>query len=295
MIPRENDQNLKGREKPGCPYPSLYFGGCCFGAAFYVGVYKALWEMYGPDFMENMMISGGSAGTIFAVGIALRKTPEYMDNLYRTVAAKSHKYGPIYNPFRHTGASVFMEESLRTMLDDPLAFKKIEGKCWFGTTRYYDKHAWHMSWETNEDLIRCVQGSYHIPFYCHRNTPIKGVEVVDGAYGFSGDDLLHGDNTLYIGIDPHAEITRDFTNAEMFFPAVDQAYDDMVETGYQAMMKFNGKMINKVGHRIPNYPALKVLWLLKFLEVSFWKHLLTISVLLLLYWYVLPLIQFLGP
>jgi len=281
MSPRKNatshgDDSLVSDRKrrgttishPKCPYPSLYFGGCCFGAAFYVGVYKALYELYGPDFMQDMKISGGSAGTIFAIGIALRKSPEYMDNLYRKVAAKSHATGPIYNPFRHTGASVFMEEGLRDMLDDSLAFKKIEGICYFGTTRYYDKHTWHMSWESNEDLVACCQSSYHIPFYCHRNKTIKGVEVVDGAYGFSGYDLLHGDETLYIGIDPHAEITRSFTNSEMFYPAVGQAYDDMVESGYQAMMKFDGKMIKKVGHRIPNYPALRVLWALKFLEVQ---------------------------
>lgn len=192
-----------------CPYPSLYFGGCCFGAAFYVGVYKALWEMYGPEFAQGLLVSGGSAGTIFAVGIALGKTPEYMDNLYRRVAAKSHEHGPVYNPLRHTGASVFMEEGLRDMVaGDALAYKKIEGVCYFGTTRYYDNHRWHLSWESNEDMIRCVQGSYHIPFYCHRNSPIQGIEVVDGAYGFSGINLLHGDATLYIGIDPHAEASQ---------------------------------------------------------------------------------------
>ena len=87
----QGDDTLVGDRKRGgggtrshqkCPYPSLYFGGCCFGAAFYVGVYKALYELYGPDFMQDMKISGGSAGTIFAIGIALRKSPEYMDNLY---------------------------------------------------------------------------------------------------------------------------------------------------------------------------------------------------------------------
>ena len=31
----------------------------------------------------------------------------------------------------------------------------------------------------------------------------------------TGTDLLHGDATLYVGIDPHAEITRTFTYTEM--------------------------------------------------------------------------------
>jgi len=254
-----------------------------------VGVHKALVELYGPDFMDDMKISGGSAGTIFAVGIALRKSPEYMDDLYRRVAAKSHASGPFYNPFSHTGASVFMEEGLRDMLaSDPRAYKKIEGVCYFGTTRFYDKHTWHASWESNEDLIEGVQSSYHIPFYCHRNKPIKGVEVVDGAYGFSGIDLLHGDDTLYIGIDPHAEITRHFTYTEMFYPAVGKAYDDMVETGYQAMMSFDGKMIKKVGKRIPNYAALRVLWVLKFCEVLLLKLAVLIALLFFIYKFFLP-------
>lgn len=32
----------------------------------------------------------------------------------------------------------------------------------------------------------CIQGSYHIPFYCRRIKSLKGIEVVDGAYGFAG-------------------------------------------------------------------------------------------------------------
>jgi len=208
------DQNIQAAVRP-TPFPSVYFGGCCFGAAFYVGVYRALWDKYGPDFAKHIKISGGSAGTIFAIGIALGKSPDYMDQLYRKVASKSHATQPWYNPWNHTGSSVFMEEGMRDMLDDPLAYKKLEGHCYIGTTAYYSKHRWHMSWEDNEDLLNCVQGSYHIPYYCFQNKKIKGVEVVDGAYGFCGDDLLHGDETLYIGIDPHAEITRHFTYPEM--------------------------------------------------------------------------------
>ena len=131
--------------------------------------------------------------------------------------------------------------------------------------------------------------------------------MVDGAYGFAGDDLLHGDDTLYVGIDPHAEITRTFTNSEMFFPLVrapggldlmsllltacgapcfslftqvGDAYLDTVESGYRAMMAWNGDLIKKVGHRRANYEALTVLWALKAFEIamnrgaSLWQFLL---------------------
>lgn len=41
----------------------------------------------------------------------------------------------------------------------------------------------------------------------------------------------------------------------------------MVDSGYNSMIKWDGKMIKKVGHRQPNYEALYVLWFLKLFEV----------------------------
>ena len=128
--------------------PSMYFGGCCFGAAFYVGVHRAMVEKWGKDFYQKTVIGGGSAGTIFAVGLALGKSPEYMDNLYSDIARRAQKYGPIYY------ASVFMTTGLEEMLaDDPLAYKKLEGRCCFGTTSFFSRHRWHLSFESNSDLL----------------------------------------------------------------------------------------------------------------------------------------------
>ena len=128
--------------------PSIYFGGCCFGAAFYVGVHKAMVEKWGKDFYKHCVVGGGSAGTIFAVGLALGKSPEYMDKLYLRVAEQAKKYGPIYY------ASVFMREGLEEMFkDDSMAYKKLEGRCCFGTTSFFSRHRWHLSWESNDDLL----------------------------------------------------------------------------------------------------------------------------------------------
>jgi hypothetical protein len=206
------DQVFNGAKKrivPPAP-PSVYFGGCCFGAAFYVGVYQAMVELWGPDFHKNMIISGGSAGTVFAVGIALGKNPDELNEMYKLVAQQSHEHGPFGT------SSIFTERAIRQyFLKDPVAYKKVEGKCCFGTTAFFSKHRWHVSWESNEDLMTSMEASYNIPFYCQKIEALRGDIVLDGAYGFAGTDLPHGDETLYIGIDPHAEITRTFTNAEM--------------------------------------------------------------------------------
>ena len=47
---------------------------------------------------------------------------------------------------------------------------------------------------------------------------------------------------------------------------IDKEYDDMVLSGYQAFMDWNGILNKKVGLRQPNYSALYVLWILKVLE-----------------------------
>eukprot|EP01039_Chlorochromonas_danica_P008683 gene8683-9566_t len=216
--------------------PSIYFGGCSFGAGFYVGVYMAMVEKWGPGFHKKVLWSGGSAGTVFAVGLALGKDVEEMNHLYKTVADRSNRHGAVYY------ASIFMEEATRELLSDPLAYKLLEGHCCIGTTAFFDKHRWH------------------------NNFGLKGTLVVDGAYGFAGEDLPHGDHTLFVGIDPHAEITRTFANDEMMYPPVGEAYEEMVRSGYLAFKQWDGRMLRKVGRRRPNYPALYVLWVLKVFE-----------------------------
>ena len=246
---------------PDAPPPSIYFGGCAFGSAFYVGIVCGMVERWGPDFYKSCLISGGSAGTLFAVAVALGKTPEEMDSVYRTVAEKTLRYHPIYF------ASVFLEEGLRKLVSDPLAYKRLEGRCCFGTTEFFSKHRWHVSWESNEDLIQSAVASFNIPIYCKPAMPVKGTHVVDGAYGFAGINLPHGDDTLYVGIDPLADITRTLTNHQMFFPLQGEEYHDMVRSGYLAFKQWDGKLIKKVGRREPNYQALYVLWALKMLEL----------------------------
>ena len=73
-------------------------------------------EMWGPNFYEHMILSGGSAGTIFAVGISLGKSPDFLNNMYETVARQSNDYGPFGT------SSIFTERAVRTMLlNDPNA------------------------------------------------------------------------------------------------------------------------------------------------------------------------------
>ena len=218
-------------------------------------------DTWGPDFHQKVLFCAGSAGTLFAIGIALGKTPEYLDALYTKIAEKTKTYGTFYY------GSLFMEEALREIVSDPMSYKLLEGRLAFSTTSFFANHRWHISWRDNEDLIECAKASCHIPLYCQKNSGVKGTLVIDGAYSFAGIDLPHGDETLYIGIDPHAEITRPFTNNQMLYAHVGKEYEEIVHSGYEAFMAWDGRMNQKVGRRQPNYQALYILWFLKVVEL----------------------------
>ena len=233
---------------------------------------------WGPEFLEHISIGGDSVGAIFAIGLGLKYTPEEMDIFYR----RTSEYGIIHGPHK---ACVILEDVIREMLVDPNAYKILKGRIFLGTTEFLSRHRWHLSWNSNEDLIECIKGSFHIPFYCQRNKPLKNINVLDGAYSFSGTDLPHGNNSLFIGIDPHAEITRTFTNSEMFFPPDSKTFEEMKLSGSEAFRLWltHKKMIIKVGNRHPNYQALYVLWILKAIDLisvyiySFLKYLLLLA------------------
>ena len=147
------------------------------------------------------------------------------------------------------------------------AHKDLRGRFGLGTTEFFSRHVWHWSWESHEDLVNCIHGSMSFPLYCEELRFVNGSVVLDGAYSFAGTDLPEGDNTLFIGIDPNAEITRTFTNRQMLFPLVGEEYRDIAQTGYDAMMKWDGVMKKKVGVRFPNYQALSILWVVRVIEL----------------------------
>jgi hypothetical protein len=233
-----------------------------------VGVYKAMVETWGPDFVYRTRFSGGSAGTVFAVGLCLGKSPEYMNNLYLRIANETHANMNALTPVWE--ASLITKRAVAEMLlEEPHSVSKLKDRCLLGTTAFFCKHRWISDWHNHDDLMTHIKASYHIPFHCERGPILDGVEVVDGAYGFSGYDLPDGDETLYVGIDPHAEITRSFTQAEMFYPSIGSDYEEMVKSGYEAFLAWDGRKIKKVGQRRPNYEILAVLWILKLLEVPY--------------------------
>ena len=245
------------------PFPipkSIYFGGCSWGCAFHVGVHKAMVERWGMGYYKNAMITGDSSGAIIAIAIAIGYTPVELENLYKTLADNASVVG-VFGKMRS-----IVQIGLEVLLSNPNTHKELEGRFGLATTTFPFNHRWHWTWKSNADLAECVLGSLHIPLYCESCEPINGSAVIDGAYSFSGEDLLHGDETLYVGIDPHAEIGCSLENNKMLYPLHDAAFEEVAKCGYDAMMSWDGRMKAKVGRRLPDYKMLSFLWGLKLIQ-----------------------------
>jgi hypothetical protein len=191
-----------------------------------------------------------------------------MEEIYVDMATNAYNNGHhLFGPFRQM--SDHTEKSIQRIIKDPLAHKNLHGRFGLGTTEFPFKHVWHWSWESIEELWDCMHGSAKMPIYCEDLRFVKGRCVIDGAYSITGEELPEQDKTLYIGIDPNAEITRPLTNHQMFFPLVGEEYKEIAQSGYDIMMQWDGTMKPKVGHRFPNYTALLILWPLRFVELIY--------------------------
>ena len=220
---------------------------------------QAMVEIWGPNFMDHSIICGDSAGVFWALGISLKRSPEDIEKLYLSQVERAHREGFFFGK----GLNI-LNEGMKELLKDPEAYKKIEGKFSTATTEFPFKHRRYWSWNSNDDLSNCMHGSLHVPMYTSYNKRrFNGKTVVDGAYSMAGSDLPHGDDTLFVGIDPHADVTRELTYYQMIFPPSPESYAELTQSGYDAMKRWNGVMKKKVGYRFANYQALIVFWPLK--------------------------------
>jgi len=228
-----------------------------------VGVHKAMVEMWGPDYYKNMIVCGDSGGAVISVAIALGQSPEALYQQYLQFSHLVHEKGTINKVNLH------LEDTLRELLDKhPNAYKEIEGRCQIGCTQFFSQHMWRTKWDDNDDLLQSILYSCKIPLYFKRRRH-QPHYYVDGAYSISGTDFPHGDETLFIRVDDHkAEIVKDFSFPDVFFPILGDEYELHVQDGYQMMLSWDGIFKKKVNVKRPVCFVLFWLWCCTFCERS---------------------------
>eukprot|EP01035_Chromulina_nebulosa_P020021 gene20021-25997_t len=185
---------------------SIHFGAVAWGCGFYVGVHRAMEEKWGMDFHSKLIsVHGDSAGVFFALGIALGKSSEYMNHLYKTLSLRAHNEGI------HKNTDI-INDALDGMLHDKEAYNIVSNRLSIGVTEFPLHHVRYTKWSDNNELRDCLHGSMYLPLYCSLIQPVSGQYVIDGGFSFAGEYLHHGNESLFIGIDPNAEISGEMVS-----------------------------------------------------------------------------------
>lgn len=222
--------------------PSIYFGGACCGVSFYIGVVKAMKETWGDDFHTKTFLCGDSIGAVIALQLVLGHTSEKMELISRIIFSKMEE-----DPYYLYGQNYWLDQYIDRLIEslDQTLYLDIVGKFRCGTTNSHFTYQLHETWADNEELGRCIKGSYNLPLYCGRCEKVNGEEVLDGAYSFRGDFFPHGNNTLFVGANqPSAEINYDLTHWETAIPNL-RTFNMLLKEGYSTFKKMGRRVQGK--------------------------------------------------
>lgn len=246
--------------------PSIYIGGAGCGAAFFIGAIHALKEKWGDKVHEKTMFCGDSIGAILSLQLAIGYSAKEIELVARNIFRKMRT-----EPYYFYGHDYWLNEYIDYLMSKhPDLYKTIKGKYKCGTTTFPFTHQWHDTWESNEDLSKCLKATTNIPVYCSRCEKINDREVIDGAYGFNGQQFPHGNDTLFIGTNQQsAEVSYDLTFSEMGFPDNRLVFNELFKKGYECFKQWDGSQKNKIESRNPNYLALIVCWVGKALQMFY--------------------------
>ena len=115
-----------------------------------------------------------------------------------------------------------------------------------------------------EELLQCCKNSMYIPLL----VPSSGFKnVVEGGFCCKGSDLIHGNNTMFVGDDLYADICINMTPKQLLYPSKGKEFEYMVDIGYQRFINWNGKMKDKVGNRKTKTIIQLILWFMKVIEI----------------------------
>jgi hypothetical protein len=261
----------------------LSFQGTVWKCSFYVGVYKALVDVYGYDKLKDMKVAGTSSGVLVALAIALGYKWQDLDKIYKLIAKYSNEYG------NYGITSLYLDIFLDIMLKSDDDYKKVNGKLFVGVTKFFKQSHVISHWNNNDELKDTVRESANIPFYIWRN--VKTL-TIDGC--LSGGFVKLSNNTLFISADkgeghiyPSNNIS--FSLLDSAFTIQEPKYSQSVIDGYNQTKNFfnesNGQFV-KIETKPMSDSITFFIWSLYFTK-TYWKPIFGISVGLLTFGYLI--------
>ena len=282
------------------PTPShVFFSGAAWGCGFYVGVYRALQELYGLNALQNVKFGGNSTGAMIALSCALGIGWEESEKILLSLITDGVENGVLQK------LSIYEDRAMDTVfINDRDLYKKVNDRLFIGVTTWFDKYELISKWNNNKELRDCLHCSMHIPYYC---TYLEKIRCNDGEYrrGIDGGcgkqfHIFGKDTLVVITIKDHlfndqdGDIMSDtpWDFKDCMKPDLERYYK-MRDNGYKMMMNWNGKYKcneNNDDQRIKNNKtkvmrniAVMICWMLRILEEIKIKRIVMLVLTILLY------------
>ena len=254
------------------PKNGIFFGGCAWGCAYYIGTIRAAREKWvnGADQIQtHIPVGGSSAGAMMALGVALDRTESEMYQLYHELMTQARQHGVVGR----------MSHYHQAVLDRWLPLGGSEyvhlmqsGRLHIGITQFPATPMLVGTWSSNQHMHEILHASFHIPVYCEHDV----IEhAMDGAIVQSFWKLPSVQTTWTVSpIELVADICpiSPIPPMQIIWPMTEPDISSNIELGYRDFMRLCDVVVPK-GHRqcrgsknsiytMFRYLALIVLWTL---------------------------------
>ena len=255
-----------------CP-EVFFFGSAGWGGGYYIGVYKAMQELW-KDQILNKKFYGISAGSAICLYILLGYSYEEVEKEYIDMSNEALSS----NKKIFMNASYFNDIRFKRFITEE-SIKKLNGKLFIGVSTFYGKFKLISSWKNKQQLIDTLHASMHIPYYCGNYiNRFNGKMCIDGGYAFKDYSFLP-DKTLKIGVwnkniyDIRLTPQLNFKNTRK--PNLDYYYL-ISKKGYEQLINWDGQFMGITKKRIQKTNFIKHLristsWLLRISEKVVYK------------------------
>jgi len=241
----------------------IYLGGCAWGCGYYIGIFKAIREIY-PN--EEIKIHGCSAGALAGVYMILNISINNMKKHYLHFSTIARENGVI---FKMVG---YHKKLFSELIDnDKQIYKKINNKLTVGITQFPLIYVKKTVWNSNEELKNDLHTSMCIPIYSSFLNKTNGYLSIDG--GLSCDIHKLDSNIIKIGvIQKGYDICGNLSFNDMWFPPTEKQLNNLINKGYNDFINYTknkNKNKNKVikENKIKQFFIVLILWILHILSI----------------------------
>lgn len=256
-----NDEETTGLNRMRNAPSSVFFAGCSWGCAFFIGVYKGLVERWGIDHVRSMKFGGNSSGAMIAFASALGVQTSQMEKLYTGLASKAVDHG-VFGKM-----SGYHSEAIADLMPNGDEYLRLNGRLFLGVTMWFKEHAVVSHWNSNQELVDTLHASFHVPFYCTHTTPLSSGIGIDGMIAKSFYRI--DSNTLIVDArsqDGDIVCSPSLTFKECVYPLLNTKYIQVRDKGARAIFSWNGEYNQSIEPCSCGSTITLLLWALRYME-----------------------------